>query len=142
MAKKIKVKITELTKRQSDEILDFFFEQGVNTFKFALLNMSENSVVIRVEEELMTILKSFRTEDKFMHVYNKAIVDFLKNYVIEGVLPNYFQKQFSFEDFVFFRNNTAFFETTTHEQIGILYLDQSELEKFKALNIDFKIEEI
>lgn len=136
MQKNYKAIIRKFTKRQSDQVLDFIYRCGVNSFSFNVLNINETLNVVKIENQFMELLKGFRIKDKF--IYNQTTIDLLKKFVIEGVLPNYFQKKFNFEDFVFFKNDTEFLATTTHEQIGILYMDEAELDEIKKLYIDFE----
>lgn len=130
------IRISNLTKEQSDRMLDFLLENSVRKFNFSIININDTPLINKLSDDLMDALRNHKTG--FYYSFNQKTKEILKKYISKGILPDYFKRKNNFEDFTFFKDNKIFLEITTHEDDGFLYLTNEELKEFERLGIKYE----
>lgn len=131
----IELEITTLGEKQSNMILDFAIQKGVNSFNYDCIY--SNKKEMKCCDALYSRLEPYRINTGH-YSFGKGSIEVLKS-LPNGILQENYNAPLGFENLLLFKNGQLFFEGINHENIGILWLNQPELDEFEKLKIPYAI---
>lgn len=126
--------IKPITKSASDKILDFCLENGCTEFTFNYL--CSNELEKRKADEFLKKFSIFKQNNQY--IFNEKSLKQLKILCPRGIMPNIKEIELGFEDLTLFKDKEKILEIVSHEYMGFLDLNDTELEQFKKLGIPFE----